>query len=121
MFTPTVIPPVINQEDVYLANCESVRMLFEEQKVEMRRLIKENDEIKGRLSFIEGLAASTMGQNGVIDMDIVSSFQVPMEKDLAMINELEEVGVGIGGQSYDGLPDLVGELGFVAAMENAMN
>lgn len=36
-----------------------------------------------------------------------------------MVNELETVNVGLGGLDENGLPDLVGELGFVAAMVNA--
>lgn len=59
-YSPTVFPPVLSQEDIYLANCESVKMLIEEQKIELRRLKTENDEIKGRLRYLEGLAASTM-------------------------------------------------------------
>lgn len=51
--------------------------MFEEQKTEMIGLKNENSEIKRRLAFLEGLAASTMGTNGILDMELVSSYQVP--------------------------------------------
>lgn len=48
--------------------------MFEEQNLEIRRLRNENEDIKRRLGFIEGLAASTIGFNGSRDMEIISSF-----------------------------------------------
>lgn len=113
VFSPTIIPPIIGEEDVFLASYSSVKMMIEEQKVEIRRLKTENEEIKGRLSYLEGLAASRLGQNGIIDMEIVSSFQVQMEDDMAMVSELGVVGVGTWVQGSVNLPILIGELGFV--------
>lgn len=51
-FSSTIIPPVLNQEDVYLTNCESVKMIIKEQKIELRRLKTENGEIKGRIKVL---------------------------------------------------------------------
>lgn len=95
-------------------------MMFEEQKVELRRLRNENTEIKDRLHYLEGLAASTMSNNGVLDMEIVSSYQVQMVNDMSMINELEIVGVGANGQGNESLPNLIGECSFGAGMNNSL-
>lgn len=117
---PVNLPQNIREEDVYLSNNESVKMLFEEQKMELRRLKTENEDIKRRLGFIESLAAFTMGQNRVMDMEIMNQFQVQMVNNVGMVNELETVGDGNENLDSNGLPDLVGELGFVAAMDDAM-
>lgn len=89
-------------------------------KKELRRLKTEIEDIKRRLGFIESLAAFTMGQNRIMDMKVINSFQVQMVDNEKMVNELEVVGAGSEKLDANGLPDLVGELGFVAAMEDAM-
>lgn len=38
---------------------------------------------------------------------------------MVLVNELEHVNVELGGLDENGLPNLVGEFGFVAAMEDA--
>lgn len=117
---PVQLPQNIREEDVYLSNNESVKMMFEEQKVEFRRLNVENEDIKRRPGFIESLAAFTMGQNRVMDMEVINSFQVQMVNNEEMVNELETIGVNADNLDANGLPDLVGELGFLAALEDAM-
>lgn len=92
--------------------------MIKEQNLELRKLKSENEDIKARLGFIEGLAASTIGHYGSRDMEIVNSYQVQLVEDMGLVNELGNVNVGLGGLDENGLPDLVGEFGFVAAMEN---
>lgn len=73
------------------------------------------------LRYLEGVVASTMGTNGLIDMEIVSSYQFQMIDNIEMVRELEAVGVGIGGQGVEDLPDLTEDLGFIAAaVENVV-
>lgn len=117
---PIVLPKIIHEENVFLADFNCVQMLIKEQNLELRKLKAENEEIKARLGFIEGLAASTLSQNGTREMDIVNSYQVQLVEDMDLVSELGNVNVGLGGLDENGLPDLVGELGFVAAMENSI-
>lgn len=60
---------------------------------------------------MENLAASTIGTNGMLDMEIVESYQVPITDNLAMIHELENLGAGPSGQPFDNLPDLIHAFG----------
>lgn len=110
----------IREEDIYLNKTESARVMFEEQNLEIRRLRTENEDIKRMLSFIESLAALTMGNNRVRDMEVLSSFQVQTVNNAELINELESVGAGVELLDSNGLPNMVGEFGFVAAMEDAI-
>lgn len=114
------MPRNIREEDIYLNKNESARMMFEEQNLELRRLKTENEDIKRRLSFIESLAATTMGNNRIRDMEVLNSFQVQTVNDAEMINELENIGDGVKLLDSNGLPNKVGEFGFVAAMEDAI-
>lgn len=84
----TVIPPIIRVEDIFLSKFESIKMMFNELKLELKRVKTENTEIKekveylegvtvsctNRISYLENLATSTIGTNGVLDMEIVYSF-----------------------------------------------
>lgn len=115
---PTVLTKIIHEENVYLTDYNCVQMMIKEQNLEIKRLKAKNEEIKGRLAYIENIAASTLGQNGLMDMEIINSYQVQMVDDLVMVSELGAVNVGVGSLDANGLPDLVGEFGFVAAMEN---
>lgn len=115
----TDLPRNIREEDIYLNKNESARMMFEEENLELRRLKTENEDIKRRLSFIESLAATTMGNNRIKDMEILNSFQVQTVNDAEMINELENIGAGVELLDSNGLPNMVGEFGYVAAMEDA--
>lgn len=112
------LPRTIREEDIYLNKTQSARIMFEEQNLEIRRLREENEDIKKRLGFIESLAAFTIGQNGVRDMEIISSYQVQMVNNEEMVNEMETLGAN--NLDNNGLPDLVGEYGFVDAMEDAI-
>ncbi|KAL8118227.1 hypothetical protein AgCh_015950 [Apium graveolens] len=119
--TPAVIPQFIREEDVFLFKFEFVKIMFHELKLELKRVKEENNEIKEkvgelesltasckhRIAYLEHLAASTLGTPYINDHDIVTSFQVPMHDNIAMIHELEEVNVGARGQLIDNLPDLV--------------
>ena len=106
---------------MFLSKFESVKTMFHELKLELKRVKEENNEIKEkvgalesltasckhRIAYLEHLAASILGTLCMNDHDIVSSFQVPMHENTAMIHELEEVNVGAKGQLIDNLPDLV--------------
>ena len=56
--TPTVIPQFIREEDVFLSKFESVKTMFHELKLELKRVKEENNEIKEKGGALESLTAS---------------------------------------------------------------
>ncbi|KAL1808664.1 hypothetical protein ACET3Z_025654 [Daucus carota] len=123
------IPPYIDEEDIYLADNSSVLKMFEEQKVEMKKLRDENIQIMSRVTYLEGVAAASIGNSSrQMDVDFSHLYQVSMTSegyfinDVDMYHEIEAVGVGIGGQGSQSMMDFnfVGT-SFMGAMEEAMN
>lgn len=55
---------------MYLDDFNCVKLMIKEQNLEIRRLKSENEDIKIRLGYIESLAASTLGQNRLTDMEL---------------------------------------------------
>ncbi|XP_063937653.1 uncharacterized protein LOC108203959 [Daucus carota subsp. sativus] len=114
----------LQEEDVFLADNGSFMKMFEEQKLEMKRIKDENIAIINRVTYLEGIAA-TLGGARQMDIDIGNLYQVQMSgegtfiDDIDMFHEIEAVGVGIGGQSSKGFTDL-GTGSFMAAMEEAL-
>lgn len=53
-------------------------------------------------------------------MEILNSFQVQTVNDAELLNELENIGDGVELLDSNGLPNMVGEFGFVVAMEDAV-
>ena len=89
-----------------------MNVLVNELKTEIKRLKEENISVLSRLSYLEGVAEASIGNSGVRNMDICASYQVPMQteghliNEIDMFHEIEAVGVGIGGQDYEGFVNL---------------
>ena len=119
------MPSYLDEEDVFLADKNSVLKVIEEQKIEMKRLKEENVNIINRVTYLEGIAAASLNGNRQMDIDIGNLYQVQMSgnmiRDVDMFHAIEPVGVGIGGQGPDDFVDLsFGTAGFVAAMEESI-
>ena len=121
------VSPKLDEEDITLANNGSVRLLVSELKSEIRRFKEENVNILGRLSYLESVAAGTLGESSQRGMEIDPMYQVPMLnegnaiQDIDMFHSIEAVGVGIGGQGSDDLIEFGTQFGsFTAALEDAM-
>ena len=119
--------PKLDEEDITLANNGSVRLLVSELKSEIRRFKEENVSILGRLSYLESVAAGSLGESSQRGMEIDPIYQVPMLnegnaiQDIDMFHSIEAVGVGIGGQGSDDLIEFGTQFGsFTAALEDAM-
>ncbi|KAL8093857.1 hypothetical protein AgCh_035658 [Apium graveolens] len=56
--TPIVISQFIREEDVFQSKFESVKTMFHELKLELKRVKEENNEIKEKLGALESLTAS---------------------------------------------------------------
>ena len=119
------MPSYLDEEDVFLADKNSVLKVIEEQKIEMKRLKDENVNIINRVTYLEGIAAASLNGNRQMDIDIGNLYQVQMSgnmiRDVDMFHVIEPVGVGIGGQGPDDFVDVnFGTVGFTAAMEESI-
>ena len=57
---------------------ESVKALFDEQQIEIRKLRTEHDHLVARVAYLETLAVNSMSNNGQMDVNLFTNYQVQL-------------------------------------------
>lgn len=57
---------------------ESVKALFDEQQIEIRKLRTEHEHLVARVAYLETLAVNSMSFNGQMDVNLFTNYQVQL-------------------------------------------